>query len=43
MVAVQEFDAHLAVKLSDPLRARGLTGVQPLDGAAKAAEPSRLT
>ena len=37
-VALQEFYAHLAFELGDPLRDRGLGGVELLRGAAEAAE-----
>jgi hypothetical protein len=38
VVAVQQFDAHFAFELRDPLRNGGLGGVEPLSRATEAAE-----
>lgn len=38
MLAVQQLDTHLALELGDALRDRRLGGVEPLGGAAEAAE-----
>lgn len=38
MVPVEQLDAHLALELGDALRDRRLGGVEPLGGAAEAAE-----